>query len=63
MALSRRGWILLSSYRRMCQTVDNLIQEKCKLEKTSCKLEKVTADLQGKIAILECQNLILGDQV
>lgn len=55
MAVTRHGWILLTAYCRMCQHVNGLIEEKC-------ALEKETADLQSKLAVLQCQNYILGDQ-
>lgn len=54
-AVARRGWILLTAYRRMCQRVNTLIEEKCHLEK-----EKT--DSQGRLAMLQCQDYILGDQ-
>lgn len=54
-AVSRRGWILLSAYRCMCQKVETLIREKLTLEKEN-------AELQSKLAMLQCQNFILGDQ-
>lgn len=39
----------------MCERVNTLIEEKCNLEKEN-------TDLQGMVAMLQCQNYILGDQ-
>lgn len=43
-AISRRGWILLSAYRKQYQARQALIQEKL-------QLEKELADFQGKFAM------------
>ncbi|KAK2081531.1 hypothetical protein P7K49_039601, partial [Saguinus oedipus] len=54
-AIIRRGWILLSAYRKQYQARQALIQEKL-------QLEKELADLQGNFAMLQWQNFILVDQ-
>lgn len=48
-------WILLTPYHRMCQRVNTLVEEKCNLEKEN-------TNLRGRMAMLQCQNYILGDQ-
>nr|XP_012328208.1 Friend virus susceptibility protein 1-like [Aotus nancymaae]XP_012328209.1 Friend virus susceptibility protein 1-like [Aotus nancymaae] len=55
-AISRRGWILLSAYRKQYIDRQKVMQEKL-------QLEKELADLQSKLSMLQCQNFILGDQV
>ncbi|KAK2082655.1 hypothetical protein P7K49_039957, partial [Saguinus oedipus] len=54
-AISRRGFILLSASRKQYQPRQALIQEKL-------QLEKELAVLQAKLAMFQFQNFILGAQ-
>ncbi|XP_041431051.1 Friend virus susceptibility protein 1-like [Xenopus laevis] len=54
-ALGRRGWILLSAYRKQ--------QSDCsELKARISQLEKEIIDLQSRVTVLQCQNRLLMDK-
>ena len=53
--LARRGWCLLTAYRRA-------IEDRDKIQTEKALSEKENLDLQSRLAMIQCQYLALGDQ-